>query len=96
MPKWALDPLLTEASPLREGGAGMEGHGAIDNGGSGGGGGGGGAMDDGDSEGEYDSEFSDDDLTRVRNKRELLRHGGCSERLVAEGVGCRPNSMVGW
>lgn len=72
MPKWALDPLLTEASPLREGGGGMEGHGAIDSGGGtggGGGSGGGGGMDDGDSDGDYDSEFSDDDLTRVSNKR---------------------------
>lgn len=58
MPKWALDPLLTESSPLQSGGIRVEGHGAVN-------GGGGGDLE-ADSEGDYDSEFSDEDLSRVR------------------------------
>lgn len=57
MPKWALDPLLTESSPLQGSGGGGEGHGA----GNGGGGG-----EEPDSEADYDSEFSEEDLVRVR------------------------------
>lgn len=57
MPKWALDPLLTESSPLQSGPRG-DGHGAVN---------GGGAVDhEPDSEGDYDSEFSDEDMGRVR------------------------------
>lgn len=56
MPKWALDPLLTESSPLQSGPRG-EGHGAV-NGGSA-------ADHEPDSEGDYDSEFSDEDMGRV-------------------------------
>lgn len=57
MPKWALDPLLTETTPLQGGGGGGEGHGATSNGGG---------HDDGDSDGEYDSDYSEEDLGRVR------------------------------
>ena len=63
MPKWALDPLLTENSPLRGGGGGSEGHGAVNRSGRGDGGG---VVDDRDSDGEFDSDLSDDDLGRVR------------------------------
>lgn len=60
MPKWALDPLLTESSPLQSGARG-DSHGAVN---------GGGAADrEPDSEGDYDSDFSDEDLGRVRGLR---------------------------
>lgn len=52
MPKWALDPLLTESSPLQTG-RGTEGHGAVD------------GVDEPDSEADYDSDFSDEDMGRV-------------------------------
>lgn len=52
MPKWALDPLLTESSPLQTG-RGTEGHGAVD------------GADEPDSEADYDSDFSDEDMGRV-------------------------------
>lgn len=57
MPKWALDPLLTETTPLQgSGGGGVEGHGAAVNG----------PHDEGDSDGDYDSDFSEEDMGRVR------------------------------
>lgn len=57
MPKWALDPLLTESSPLQSGGRAVPGHGAVNSGGG---------MEEPDSEAEYDSELSDEDMGRVR------------------------------
>lgn len=57
MPKWALDPLLTETTPLQGGGGGGEGHGSTSNGGG---------HDEGDSDGDYDSDYSEEDLGRVR------------------------------
>lgn len=70
MPKWALDPLLTESSPLQTG-RGTEGHGAID------------GADEPDSEADYDSDFSDEDMARVSFKLpvegEMLRFDVCSK-----------------
>lgn len=67
MPKWALDPLLSESTPLQAAGGGMsEGHGAVNSS----------AADEADSDGEYDSEFSDEDVGRVRELSEnALRCG---------------------
>ncbi|CAN0089687.1 unnamed protein product [Ectocarpus sp. 12 AP-2014] len=62
MPKWALDPLLTESSPLQTG-RGTEGHGAID------------GVDEPDSEADYDSDFSDEDMARYSGVRTVRR--GC-------------------
>lgn len=60
MPKWALDPLLTESSPLQGagGGGGGQGHGAVSSGGGGG-------ADEGESDGDYDTDFSDEDMGQV-------------------------------
>lgn len=57
MPKWALDPLLNESTPLQGPGGGGEGHGAVNGSGA--------NHDNGDSDGEYDSDFSEDDMARV-------------------------------
>lgn len=58
MPKWALDPLLSESTPLQAAGGAGEGHGAVS----------GSAADEADSDGDYDSEFSDEDVGRVRGR----------------------------
>ncbi|CAN0516969.1 unnamed protein product [Ectocarpus sp. 8 AP-2014] len=62
MPKWALDPLLTESSPLQTG-RGTERHGAVD------------GADEPDSEADYDSDFSDEDMARYSGVRTVRR--GC-------------------
>lgn len=55
VPKWALDPLLTESTPLQGPGGGSEGHGAMN-----------GTADEAmESDGDYDSD-SDEDIGRVR------------------------------
>lgn len=60
VPKWALDPLLnepTEGTPLQLSAGGSVGKGATN-----------GVTDEGvDSDGEYDSDFSEEDMARVRS-----------------------------
>lgn len=81
MPKWALDPLLTESTPLQPAGSGGEGHGAVN-----------GNTDEVDSEGDYDSDFSEEDMVRVRALPDVEPCGARSA--VARSAVARHSSAV--